>query len=576
MPTALALTVAARPLSAGQSSTGNPGARDTAVISPFKYVAPRGDLDELKQRFAHTRWPERETVGDWSQGVPLAKLRALVEYWRTAYDWRRCENQLNGFAQFRTKIDGLNIHFLHVRSRHESALPIIITHGWPGSVIEFFKVIDPLTNPTAHGGRAEDAFHVVAPSLPGFAFSDKPAERGWNTDRIARAWSELMRRLGYNRYVAQGGDWGAEVTMSLAQQKPAGLAGIHLNFPLVFPDPIPTKGLSAAEQQAVEAFGRFRAHEFGYFLEQSTRPQTVGYALADSPVGQAAWIYEKFFAWTDNKGDPESALSRDEMLDIITLYWLTDTAASSARIYFEQAAVDGKTSSNPIDLPVGCSIFPREIFRAPRSWAERRFPKLIHWNELDRGGHFAAFEQPALFTSELRDCFRSLRVEEERARTPENHSDDDDRDKDIADREPSPCDTVRESACCTDDHGGAPRQEPERGRRHRIEGAETERPKSRHSPHIEAGSQAEEWEEQKRPKPSMLRLLGCHPAILGTTGTTTVMGCSARREMSLSLITVDRLDPAQIATFRADELPEPIEIGISCTSALDRTRAKDR
>jgi epoxide hydrolase len=397
---------------AGLSIAGGPSlfsAQSDTAVTPFKYEAPQSALDDLKRRLKETRWPERETAKDWSQGVPLTKLRALVEYWRTDYDWRRGEAKLNRFPQFRTKIDGLNIHFLHVRSRHENALPIIITHGWPGSVIEFLKIIDPLTNPTAHGGRAEDAFHVVAPSLPGFGFSDKPTEGGWNSARIAKAWSELMRRLGYTRYVAQGGDWGSIVTTTLAQQRPAGLAGIHLNMPVVFPDPIPTSGLSAAEQRAVDAFKRFQTDGFGYFLEQSTRPQTIGYVLADSPAGQAAWIYEKFHDWTDNNGDPESALTRDEMLDNITLYWLTDTAASSARIYFEHAGIVSKGNSGVVDLPVGCSIFPREIAPAPRSWAERFFPNLIYWHEVDRGGHFAAFEQPDLFTKELRDCFRSLR-----------------------------------------------------------------------------------------------------------------------------------------------------------------------
>jgi len=384
-------------------------ANDGPSITPFTYHAPQSALDDLKRRLTNARWPERETVSDWSQGVPLEKLRALVEYWQTAYDWRRFETKLNGFAQYRTEIDGLNIHFLHVRSRHANALPIILTHGWPGSVIEFFKIIDPLTNPTAHGGRPEEAFHVVAPSLPGFAFSDKPTERGWNAARIARAWTELMRRLGYNRYAAQGGDWGSIVTTTLAQQRPAGLAGIHLNMPIVFPDPIPTTGLSPAEQRAIEKFKLFQSDGFGYFLEQATRPQTIGYPLADSPIGQAAWIYEKFHDWTDNNGDPESALTRDEMLDNITLYWLTNTGPSSARIYFEQARLGAPTNSGRVDLPVGCSIFPREIVPAPRTWAERVFPKLIYWNELDRGGHFAAFEQPALFTKELRACFRSLR-----------------------------------------------------------------------------------------------------------------------------------------------------------------------
>jgi epoxide hydrolase len=377
------------------------------AIMPFTYRAQQSALDDLRQRLTRVRWPERETVTDWSQGVPIGKLRALVEYWRTDYDWRPCEAKLNGFDQYRTEIDGLKIHFLHIRWPHADALPCVITHGWPGSVIEFFKIIEPLTNPTAHGGRAEDAFHVVAPSLPGFGFSDKPAERGWNADRIAKAWAELMRRLGYDRYVAQGGDWGSVVTTEMARQRLAGLAAIHLNMPLVIPQPVPTEGLSTEERRAVDLYQRFLSDGFGYFLVQATRPQTIGYALADSPVGQAAWIYEKFHAWTDNDGDPESALTRDEMLNNITLYWLTETAASSARMYLENAKVTG--APPVIEIPVGCSIFPREIVPAPRRWAERVYPNLIHWNVLDRGGHFAAFEQPALFIQELRDCFRSLR-----------------------------------------------------------------------------------------------------------------------------------------------------------------------
>jgi pimeloyl-ACP methyl ester carboxylesterase len=396
-----ATAIAATGLTRVRSAFANP------VIAPFTYHAPQSALDDLRQRLAHARWPERETAADWAQGVPLAKLRALVEYWRTDYDWRRCEATLNSFAQYRAEIDGLNIHFLHVRSPHADALPIIITHGWPGSVIEFFKIIGPLTNPTAHGGHAQDAFHVIAPSLPGFGFSDKPVARGWNAARIARAWAELMHRLGYSRYVAQGGDWGSVVTTEMARQRPAGLAGIHLNMPFVIPHPVPTEGLSAEEQRAVDGYQRFLSDGFGYFLLQATRPQTIGYALTDSPVGQAAWIYEKFHAWTDNDGNPDDALTLDEMLDVITLYWLTETAASSARMYLENAEVTGDPPV--IEMPVGCSIFPREIVPAPRSWAERVYPNLIHWNELDRGGHFAAFEQPALFTRELRDCFRSLR-----------------------------------------------------------------------------------------------------------------------------------------------------------------------
>jgi epoxide hydrolase len=379
-----------------------------AAITPFQYRAPASALDDLKRRLAQTRLPDRGTVADWSQGVPIAKMKALVEYWRTGYDWRRCEARLNGFPQYRTEIDGLGIHFLHVRSRETNTLPILITHGWPGSVIEFFKIIEPLTNPTAHGGRAEDAFHVVAPSLPGFAFSDKPVQRGWNNSRIARAWAELVRRLGYSRYVAQGGDWGAFITTTMAQQRPAGLAGIHLNFPLMLPDPIPTQGLSADEQTAVAAVRTLLDGGPGVHIRvQTTRPQTVGYALADSPVGQAAWIYNIFQDATDNNGDPESVLTRDEILNEITLYWLTNTAASSARLYFENA--DIRFNAGLVELPVGYSVFPREIYRPPRHWAERVYPNLIHWNELDRGGHFAAFEQPGLFTKELRDCFRSLR-----------------------------------------------------------------------------------------------------------------------------------------------------------------------
>jgi epoxide hydrolase len=398
-------SAAAAVAASGLGSLGN--AIASPAISPFSYRAPQSALDDLRERLAQARWPEREPVADWSQGVPLERLRALVAYWQTAYDWRRCETALNGFDQYRTAIDGLDIHFLHVRSPHPEALPILITHGWPGSVIEFLKIIGPLTDPSAHGGEAQDAFHVVAPSLPGFGFSGKPAEPGWNAGRTARAWAELMERLGYERYVAQGGDWGSVISTEMARQQPQGLAGIHLNMPFVIPDPIPTGALSAEEQRAVARYQRFLSDGFGYFHLQATRPQTIGYALTDSPVGQAAWIYEKFQAWTDNDGDPEEALTRDEMLDVITLYWLTETATSSARIYLENAAVVG--APPVIDIPVGCSIFPREIVPAPRSWAERVYPELIYWNELDRGGHFAAFEEPALFAQELRDCFRSLR-----------------------------------------------------------------------------------------------------------------------------------------------------------------------
>lgn len=387
------------------AETGLPPA--TSEITPFKIAIPQSALDNLKRRLDITRWPSRETVADGSQGVPLAKQQALVEHWRTRYDWRRVEATLNGFAQYRTAIDGLGIHFLHVRSKHANALPLILTHGWPGSVIEFLKVIGPLTDPTAHGGKAEDAFHVVVPSLPGFGFSDKPTEKGWNLMRIGKAWAALMQRLGYTRWVAQGGDWGAGVTTVLGHLKPAGLAGIHLNWPLVFPETVPTDGLSPEEQQAVAQANHFLSDEYGYFNEQSTRPQTVGYGLADSPSGQAAWIYEKFQAWTDSNGDVETVLSKDEMLDNISLYWLTNTAASSARIYWENSP--SSFSGGKLDLPVAASIFPHEIYRAPRSWADQTYSNLIYWNEVERGGHFAAFEQPELFVRELRDGFRALR-----------------------------------------------------------------------------------------------------------------------------------------------------------------------
>lgn len=379
-----------------------------AQVEPFAFHASQHALDSLTRRLSWTRWPGRESVSDWSQGVPEARLRSWVEYWRTGYDWRECEAKLNAVHQYRMEINGLGIHFIHARSRNADALPLIISHGWPGSVLEFLKVIGPLTDPTAHGGKAEDAFHVIAPSLPGFAFSDKPTHPGWNSRRIAATWATLMERLGYERYVAQGGDWGAFVTTAMAQQRPSGLAAIHLNFPQVIPDQIPAM-LSSEERRAVDAITSFRQNGFGYFEEQSTRPQTIGYALADSPVGWAAWLFDVFQAVTDNKGDPEDALTRDEMLNEITLYWLTNSAPSSARLYFEQRSLGLGNNAGTVDLPVGCSIFPREIYRAPRSWAQRTYPNLFYWNELDRGGHFAAFEQPTLFVQEMRNCFRSLR-----------------------------------------------------------------------------------------------------------------------------------------------------------------------
>src|SRR5258705_8728646 len=331
----------------------------TSDLSPFSVRIPQTQLVDLKRRLAAARCPDREPVSDWSQGVPLERLRSLVTYWEKEYDWRRGERQLNSFPQFRTNIDGLGFHFIHVRSKHETALPIILTHGWPGSIFEFLKVIGPLTNPTAYGGKAEDAFPVVVPSLPGFGFSDKPIEKGWNLPRIARAWATLMERLGYGRWVAQGGDWGAGVTTALGHIKPKGLAAIHLNWQFVFPEKVPSEGLSKDERRAIEAAGEFTKNGYGYFSSRLRGPQTIGYALADSPVGQAAWIYEKFQAWTDNDGNVEKVLSRDEILDDISLYWLTDTAASSARIYWEN--YPASFAGGRIDIPVGASGFPKEI-----------------------------------------------------------------------------------------------------------------------------------------------------------------------------------------------------------------------
>ena len=376
------------------------------AIVPFALAIDQAQIDDLNRRIDAARWPERETVDDWTQGAPLAKVKALCEHWRRGYDWRACEARLNGFGQFKTEIDGLVIHFLHVRSPHANAMPLILTHGWPGSVAEFFKVIGPLTDPTAHGGSADDAFHVVAPSLPGYGFSAKPATSGWGVPHIAQAWIQLMQRLGYARWVAQGGDWGSAVTTAIGVAHPPACAAIHVNMPLVFPSPDDLKDPTPREQAGLAAMAYYQDKDSGYSKQQGTRPQTLGYGLVDSPVGQAAWIYEKMWAWTDNAGNPEDALSLDEMLDNIMLYWLPATAASSARLYWESF---GSFAPTKLQLPVGVSIFPREIFRPSRRWAEKLMSNIIHWNELDKGGHFAAWEQPDVFVKEIRDCFGKVR-----------------------------------------------------------------------------------------------------------------------------------------------------------------------
>lgn len=375
------------------------------LVEPFHLAIPQADLDDLRRRLTQTRLPEPSPYEGWAQGVPIDRLRDLIAHWRDDYDWRRCEAVLNGLGQSRTEIDGLGIHFLHVRSKHGDALPLLLTHGWPGSVIEFLKVIGPLTDPEAHGGQAEEAFHLVIPSLPGYGFSDKPREPGWNVERIARAWAVLMERLGYDRYVAQGGDWGSSVTVELGVQQPDGLIGIHLNMLSVKPDMLDER-LDEDETIALEKLQMFANVESAYAREQATKPQTLGYALADSPAGQAGWIYEKFRAWSDCDGDPETVLTRDEMLDDIMLYWLSNSGASSGRLYYESM---GSFRPKNVTLPVGFSAFPKEIIPTPRKWAEQVFPNIIHWNKLDKGGHFAAFEQPALFVRELRACFAALR-----------------------------------------------------------------------------------------------------------------------------------------------------------------------
>ncbi len=377
----------------------------TEAVTQFKVAVPEPMLQDLHRRLGAVRWPSKETAPGWGQGVPLAKAQGLVEYWKKDYQWRRFEAHLNSFPQYRTLIDGVGIHFLHVRSKHESALPILLTHGWPGSVVEFLKTIGPLTDPEKFGGSPSDAFHVVIPSLPGFGFSDKPEEAGWDLTRIAKAWSVLMDRLGYKRWVAQGGDWGSGVTHRLAIMRPSGLVAAHVNWPFVFPEKLPDNP-NPAEQLAIEDANRFYTVGGGYYREQTTRPQTISYPLADSPSGQALWIYEKFQEWTDNNGNPEDALTVDEMLDNIMIYWLTNTAGSSARIYQEDSSVG--SSWGRIELPMAASIFPHEIFRAPKQWAEQAWPNMFYWNEVSKGGHFAAFEQPQIFSEELRKAFRKF------------------------------------------------------------------------------------------------------------------------------------------------------------------------
>ncbi len=388
-------------------------------IRPFRVNIPSEALVDLRRRLGGTRWPDAETVDDRSQGVQLSKLQALVRYWETDYDWRRAEQKLNSLPQFLTKIDGVDIHFIHVRSPHAAAMPLIMTHGWPGSMFELLKVIGPLTDPTAHGGSAQDAFHLVLPSIPGFGFSEKPQDTGWNPDRIARAWDVLMKRIGYKEYASQGGDWGAIISDSMGRQAPEGLLGIHVNriersttIPpevgkaLRNGEPAPDY-LNDEEQMIFNEAREFLSQGFGYAAIMGTRPQAIGYSLADSPVGLAAWFYDKIADWVFTRGEPESAFTRDEILDNITLYWLTNTGPSSSRIYWENAA--NPAMPGIISVPVAVTIFPGEVYRPPEHWAARAYPNLIYYNKVDKGGHFAAWEEPELFSAEVRAAFKSLR-----------------------------------------------------------------------------------------------------------------------------------------------------------------------
>ncbi|MEV2237279.1 epoxide hydrolase family protein [Micromonospora sp. NPDC049891] len=394
---------------------------DDNGIRPFQLNTPEEAIEDLRRRITATRWPSSELVTDRSQGVQLATVQEVARFWTTEHDWRACEAKLNALPQYTTEIDGVEIHFIHVRSAHEDALPLIMTHGWPGSVIELLGVIGPLTDPTAHGGQAEDAFHLVLPSLPGYGFSGEPTELGWDSARMARAWAQLMNRLGYSRYVAQGGDVGASVTDAMGRQAPDGLLGIHVNLlaaAIGLKDQLPAN--SAQERAAHDALTTFTTDGFGYFLEQSTRPQTIGYALLDSPVGLAAWMldhdtdsyYKMSRAFVD--GEPVGGLSRETIVDNITLYWLTGTGTSAARWYWEfgrfQAAADAAGQPPPpVSVPVGFTAFPGEIWAAPRSWVEAVYPGVAYFNEVDRGGHFAAWEEPEIFSAEVRAAFRPLR-----------------------------------------------------------------------------------------------------------------------------------------------------------------------
>jgi epoxide hydrolase len=373
-------------------------------VVPFLPIFDPADIEDLKLRLSKTRLPDPETVHDWDQGIPLSYTKELLSYWQTDYDWQRVPQYLNQWPQYQAEIDGLPIHFLHIESPRADAVPLIMTHGWPGSVLEFLDVIAPLTNPD---DAAQPAFHLVIPSLPGYAFSGKPNEAGWSTDKTADAWDQLMRALGYDRYYAQGGDWGAAVTMAIGMQNKGGCSGIHVNMPTARPPSEMLATPTAYEAESLARLDWYRTKDNGYAIIQATRPQTISYGLTDSPVGQMAWIVEKFQGWSDCDGHPENIFSKDQMLDTVMLYWMTASAASSARLYWHSFL---NQNLDTISVPTGCSIFPKELFRLSRRWAETRFTDIRYWNELDKGGHFAAMEQPELFVAELRNCFGAMNL----------------------------------------------------------------------------------------------------------------------------------------------------------------------
>ena len=407
---------------AADASVASSASTHPESIRPYRIHVDEAQLADLKKRIAATRWPDKETVNDVSQGVQLAQVQALVKYWGSGYDWRKAEAKLNALPEFITTIDGVDIQFIHVRSPNPNAMPLLLTHGWPGSQFEFLKTIGPLTDPVAYGGKVEDSFDVIIPSIPGHGFSGKPTELGWGPDRVAKAWDVLIKRLGYTHYVSQGGDHGSVISDALGRLNPPGLLGIHLNMPATIPpelvkpinsgDPAPV-GLTEPERKAFDSLSTFFGRNAAYGAMMVTRPQTIGYLLADSPTGTAAWMYEKIAAWTDSDGQPERVLTRDEMLDDISLYWLTNAGASSSRFYWENnnnnfSAAAQNTAS--IKVPVAITVFPHEIYQAPKSWAQRAYPSLSYYNQVNKGGHFASWEQPQLFSEELREAFRPLRA----------------------------------------------------------------------------------------------------------------------------------------------------------------------